>query len=127
MRLVTAIIAVLIVFFASTCAYIVNEGQSAILVQFGRIVEAGVKPGLHFKLPAPLQQALRFDRRILTIESASTSTSSGVSRIRRRTTRRSEATRRARSNASRRSSRMDFARRSTRARCRKSSRARARI
>jgi membrane protease subunit HflC len=70
MRLVTAIIAVLIVFFASTCAYIVNEGQSAILVQFGRIVEAGVKPGLHFKLPAPLQQALRFDRRILTIESA---------------------------------------------------------
>jgi membrane protease subunit HflC len=70
MRLVTAIIAVLIVFFASTCAYIVNEGQSAILLQFGRIVEAGVKPGLHFKLPAPLQQALRFDRRILTIESA---------------------------------------------------------
>lgn len=70
MRLVTAIIAVLILFFASTCAYIVNEGQSAILVQFGRIVEAGVKPGLHFKLPAPLQQALRFDRRILTIESA---------------------------------------------------------
>jgi membrane protease subunit HflC len=70
MRLVTAVIAVLIVLFASTCAYVVNEGQSAILVQFGRIVEAGVKPGLHFKLPAPLQQALRFDRRILTIESA---------------------------------------------------------
>jgi membrane protease subunit HflC len=70
MRLVTAVIAVLIVLFASTCAYIVNEGQSAILVQFGRIVEAGVKPGLHFKLPAPLQQALRFDRRILTLESA---------------------------------------------------------
>lgn len=70
MRAVTAIIAVLIVLFASTCAYVVNEGQSAILVQFGRIVEAGVKPGLHFKLPTPFQQALRFDRRILTLESA---------------------------------------------------------
>jgi membrane protease subunit HflC len=70
MRIATAIIAVLIVLFASTCAYVVNEGQSAILLQFGRIVEAGVKPGLHFKLPTPLQQVQRFDRRILTLDSA---------------------------------------------------------
>ncbi len=70
MRAVTAILAVLIVLLASTCVFIVNEGQSAILLQFGRIIEAGVKPGLHFKLPTPLQQVLRFDRRILTLESA---------------------------------------------------------
>ncbi len=70
MRAASAVIAVLIVLLASTCGYIVNEGQSAILVQFGRIVETGVKPGLHFKLPTPLQQVLRFDRRILTLESA---------------------------------------------------------
>ncbi|HEV7489465.1 MAG TPA: protease modulator HflC [Rhodanobacteraceae bacterium] len=70
MRIVTAVIAALIVLFASSCAFVVNEGQSAILIQFGRIVDAGFKPGLHFKLPAPLQQVLRFDRRILTLDSA---------------------------------------------------------
>lgn len=70
MRAFTAIAAVLIVLLVSSCAFVVNEGQSAILVQFGRIVETGVKPGLHFKLPTPLQQVLRFDRRILTLESA---------------------------------------------------------
>jgi modulator of FtsH protease HflC len=70
MRVATAVIAVLIVMLASSCVFVVNEGQSAIQLQFGRIVEVGVKPGLHFKLPAPLQQVLRFDRRILTLESA---------------------------------------------------------
>ena len=70
MRAATAVIAVLIVLLASTCAFVVNEGQSAIVLQFGRIVEAGVKPGLHFKLPTPLQQVQRFDRRILTLDSA---------------------------------------------------------
>ncbi|HEX5122055.1 MAG TPA: protease modulator HflC [Rhodanobacteraceae bacterium] len=70
MRAATAIIAVLIVLLASTCGYVVSEGQSAILLQFGRIIEAGVQPGLHFKLPTPLQQVVRFDRRILTLESA---------------------------------------------------------
>jgi modulator of FtsH protease HflC len=70
MRVATAIIAVLLVLFASTCVYVVDEGQSAIVLQFGRIVEAGVKPGLHFKLPAPVQQVQRFDRRILTLDSA---------------------------------------------------------
>ena len=70
MRLATAILAVLIVLFASTCLYVVNEGQSAILLQFGRIAATGLKPGLRFKLPVPLQQVLRFDRRILTLDSA---------------------------------------------------------
>jgi len=70
MRIATAVIAVLIVLFASTCVFVVNEGQSGILLQFGRITEAGLKPGLHFKLPAPLQQVQRFDRRILTLDSA---------------------------------------------------------
>jgi len=93
MRLVTAIIAALIVLVASSCIFIVNEGQSALLVQFGRIIDTGFKPGLHFKLPAPLQQVLRFDRRILTLDSL----------IRRRTTRRSPAMKHARSSASARS------------------------
>ena len=70
MRIATAILAAIIVLIASSCAFVVSEGQTAILLQFGRIVETGVKPGLHFKLPAPLQHVLRFDRRILTLDSA---------------------------------------------------------
>src|SRR5690606_14250222 len=42
--------------------------QTAILLQFGRIVKSGYEPGLHFKIPL-LQQVQRFDRRILTLES----------------------------------------------------------
>lgn len=70
MRLVTGVIAAIIVIVATSCFFVVNEGQSAIVLQFGRIVEDGLKPGLHFKLPSPLQQVLRFDRRILTLDSA---------------------------------------------------------
>ncbi len=51
------------------CVFTVKEGQTAILLQFGRIVESGFKPGLHFKLPL-IQQALRFDQRLQTLDTA---------------------------------------------------------
>lgn len=70
MRIGTAIVAAVLVLIASSCVFVVNEGQSAILIQFGRIAGTDFKPGLHFKLPAPLQQVLRFDHRILTLDSA---------------------------------------------------------
>jgi modulator of FtsH protease HflC len=69
MRVATAVVAVLVVLIASSAAFIVSEGQTAILLQFGRIVDTGYKPGLHFKLPL-IQQVLRFDQRILTLDSA---------------------------------------------------------
>jgi len=69
MRLITAVIAALIVLVATSAAFVVSEGQTALLVQFGRIIQTGFKPGLHFKLPL-IQQVLRFDKRILTLDSA---------------------------------------------------------
>ena len=69
MRSVPLIVAVIVVFIAANCAFVVNEGQSAILLQFGRIVQAGFTPGLHFKIPL-VQQVQRFDKRVLTLESA---------------------------------------------------------
>jgi modulator of FtsH protease HflC len=48
--------------------YIVRESQVAILFQFGRVVKSDIQPGLHFKLPL-VQNALVFDRRILTLDS----------------------------------------------------------
>jgi len=50
----------------ASAAYIVNEGEVGVLFQFGRIVRSDIPPGLHFKLPIA-QTALRFDRRIYTL------------------------------------------------------------
>ncbi len=69
MRSIIGIIFAGIVFIAINSVFIVNEGQTAILLQFGRIVEAGFKPGLHFKVPL-IQQAVRFDRRLQTLDAA---------------------------------------------------------
>ena len=51
-------------------AFVVNEGaERAWCCSSAASCSTGFKPGLHFKLP-PLQQVLRFDRRILSLDSA---------------------------------------------------------
>ncbi|HQZ62757.1 MAG TPA: protease modulator HflC, partial [Dokdonella sp.] len=69
MRPIISIVIAAIILLAVDSVFIVSEGQTAILLQFGRITEAGFKPGLHFKLPL-VQQALRFDRRLQTLDAA---------------------------------------------------------
>jgi len=67
---ISAIVGViLVVLLGLNSMYVVSEGQSALLLQFGRIVRTGDQPGLHFKLPL-LQQVTRFDNRILTMDAA---------------------------------------------------------
>ncbi|MEZ5461569.1 protease modulator HflC [Dokdonella sp.] len=70
MRSLSAIVIAAVFLLAINCVFIVNEGQTAILLQFGRIAESGLKPGLHFKLPYPMQEALRFDARLQTLDAA---------------------------------------------------------
>jgi membrane protease subunit HflC len=73
MRMFVPIIVLLVVIVVASCVFIVPEGQSALLLQFGRIEGVGsdagsdYNPGLHFKIPL-MQQAVRFDRRILNLE-----------------------------------------------------------
>jgi membrane protease subunit HflC len=73
--MIAPIIALILVVVVASCVFIVPEGQSALLLQFGRIEGAGsdagsdYNPGLHFKVPL-VQQAVRFDRRILNLEAA---------------------------------------------------------
>lgn len=73
MRLLPPIIALILVVLFANSAFIVKEGQSALLLQFGRIEgadgkdAADYKPGLHFKLPL-VQQVVRYDRRILNLD-----------------------------------------------------------
>jgi membrane protease subunit HflC len=48
--------------------YIVSQTEKAVLLQFGRIVEADVQPGIHFKIPY-VNQVRKFDARLLTLDS----------------------------------------------------------
>lgn len=67
MKLTAAILAVLLALIGFNSVYVVNEGQNALVLQFGRIVRSSEQPGLHFKLPL-LQEVVRFDSRILTLD-----------------------------------------------------------
>ena len=64
---VIAVLAAIVV--AANSVFIVNEGQTAIVLQFGRIARTGFDSGLHFKIPL-VQQVQRFDKRVLTLDSA---------------------------------------------------------
>jgi modulator of FtsH protease HflC len=59
-----AIVAALL--YAST--YVVQQTQSAIVLRFGAVRTVSVLPGLYFKLPAPVEQVLYLDNRILDLD-----------------------------------------------------------
>ena len=63
MKLVVSVIVALLVLLGINSAFVVREGQSALLLQFGRIVQTDYAPGLYFKAPL-IQQVIRFDSRI---------------------------------------------------------------
>ena len=60
------IIAVLIISFFSF-TYQVDQRQTAIKLKFGKVAEAGISPGLHYKLPI-VNTIKKFDNRILTLD-----------------------------------------------------------
>lgn len=47
--------------------FIVNQYERAVVTQFGRLVQADVEPGLHFKMPM-VDKVRRFDGRLLTAD-----------------------------------------------------------
>ena len=51
-----------------SCVFVVDQRQSAVVYSLGEIKQVIDKPGLHFKLPPPLQNVQYFDNRILTID-----------------------------------------------------------
>lgn len=67
MKFVSGIIVVLLVLIGFNSLFVVREGETALVLQFGRIVRTGDQPGLHAKLPF-VQQVMTFDNRILTLE-----------------------------------------------------------
>ncbi|WP_250623902.1 protease modulator HflC [Pinirhizobacter soli] len=67
MKIVYGFVGLLVVLLGLNSAFVVSEGQSALLLQFGRIIRADYNPGLHFKLPV-VQQVVLLDNRILNLD-----------------------------------------------------------
>ena len=61
--LLVIIVLGLIVFF--TTVFTVDERQQVVILQFGDPIRIITEPGLHFKLPVPFQNIVRFDDRLL--------------------------------------------------------------
>ena len=49
--------------------FIVSQTERAVLLQFGRVVESDLKPGLHVKIPI-VNQVRKFDGRLLTLDTS---------------------------------------------------------
>jgi len=52
-----AILAAIVLFFAYSSIYVVNERQQAVVTRFGQIVAVQERPGIYFKLPFPFFEA----------------------------------------------------------------------
>ncbi len=65
-KIIVTLTALVVVVF-SLCAYTVNETERAILLKFGEIKKADIKPGLHWKIPF-INNVKFFDSRILTLD-----------------------------------------------------------
>ncbi|MBX3688377.1 protease modulator HflC [Dokdonella sp.] len=68
MRTIPVVIGALALLIGANSAYVVYQSQTAILLQFGRIVRSDIEPGLHFRIPF-MQQVKRFDKRLLSFDS----------------------------------------------------------
>jgi membrane protease subunit HflC len=70
-RIIPAVIGLLIALAAlSSCIFVVNERNYAVVFALGEIKEVISEPGLYFKLPPPFQNVQTFDKRVLTIDAA---------------------------------------------------------
>ena len=68
-KLSTIVLAAAVVLVgAKLCVYTVGEREHALVFALGELKEVQSEPGLHFKLPPPLQNIVYLDKRILTLD-----------------------------------------------------------
>ena len=65
--LIALIVGVVVAVVAWNSFYIVAQTERAVLLQFGRVVQADVQPGLHVKVPY-VNQVRKFDARLMTLD-----------------------------------------------------------
>ncbi len=70
-RIIPILLALVILFAAaSSCLFIVDQRQYAVVYALGEIRQVIDKPGIYFKMPPPFQNVQYFDNRILTIDNS---------------------------------------------------------
>ena len=62
-------IGVILVFLGLTSIFIVDETEQVVVLQFGKPVRIITEPGLHIKVPFPIQEKNVFDNRLLEYDS----------------------------------------------------------
>ncbi|MDQ1832504.1 protease modulator HflC [Massilia scottii] len=68
-RLVSILVAGFVaLMLLSSTVFVVDQRTFAVVFAFGEIKEVISEPGLHFKLPPPLQNVIYLDKRILTLD-----------------------------------------------------------
>ena len=65
MKKLTIIVIVLIAIILLTMVFKVDVTEQVVILQFGKPVRTIQNPGLHWKLPVPIQNAVFFDKRLL--------------------------------------------------------------
>lgn len=65
-----AVIVVVLIGLARLCLYTVGERQYALVFALGELKDVVSTPGLYVKLPAPLQNVVYLDKRILSLDSS---------------------------------------------------------
>jgi len=65
MKKLTIIIIVLVAIILLTMVFKVDVTEQVVVLQFGKPVRTIQNPGLHWKLPVPIQNAVFFDKRLL--------------------------------------------------------------
>lgn len=68
--LITSVLIAL--YFLTSTVFVVDQRQVGVLYSFGQIKSVVNEPGLHWKLPRPLENVVYLDKRILTLDSPDT-------------------------------------------------------
>ena len=62
---------IVLIVLARLCLYTVGEREYALVFALGELKDVRTVPGLYVKLPAPLQNIVYLDKRILTMDTPS--------------------------------------------------------
>ncbi len=65
--IIAVVVTLLVLLLASSSLYIVPATHRGVLLRFGEVVQADIKPGLHFKYPL-VDKVRQYDIRVLTLD-----------------------------------------------------------
>lgn len=66
--IVSLVILAVVAIVASSSMYIVNEFERGVLLRLGKVNNKDIQPGLHFKIPYPIDEVRKFEARVLTLD-----------------------------------------------------------